>query len=257
MEQPKIERLLHLIRLMTGPRRYTTAELARSLQTSERTVYRYIDSFRRTHWPVSSVEGCPRLDVSNAFLQNFLEIVRNTYEARKVDCFCQVDEAIRSRRQLLLEQYASANSHTVRDRLVEPFAWSPDNRFLIAYDVEDGVCKIFVPLRAAAVRMLDTPWQFAESHRPVEVDLFGNSGMQSYRVRWNMGVRSHNYLLEQCPMAEHDIIPLPDMRWALDTEVFRLEGPAHFYMANAEDIEIVDSPELKEYVRRFVEKWWR
>ena len=105
--------------------------------------------------------------------------------------------------------------------------------------------------------MLDTPWQFADRHHPVEVDLFGNSGLQSYRVRWNMGVRSHNYLLEQCPMAEHDIKPLPDMRWALDTEVFRLEGPAHFYMANAEDIEIVDSPELKEYVRRFVEKWWR
>lgn len=257
MEQPKIERLLHLIQLMSGPRRYTTAEMAQCLQTSERTVYRYIDSFKRAHWPVSSVDGCPRLDAADAFLRNFQEVVRNTYEARKVDCFCLADEAIRCKRQLLLKRYASANSDSVRDRLVEPFAWSPDNRFLIAYDVEDGGCKIFVPLRAAELQVLDTPWRFADRHQPVEVDLFGNSGAQSYRVRWRMGVRSHNYLLEQCPMAERYVKQCCELLWKLDTEVFRLEGPAHFYMANADDIEIVDSPELKEYVRRFVEKWWK
>jgi predicted DNA-binding transcriptional regulator YafY len=46
MEQPKIERMLRLLKLLTANNRYTISDLANRLQTSDRTIYRYIDSFR-------------------------------------------------------------------------------------------------------------------------------------------------------------------------------------------------------------------
>lgn len=46
MEQPRVERVFHLLRLMTGTRLYSVEELAAQLETSPRSIYRYIDTFR-------------------------------------------------------------------------------------------------------------------------------------------------------------------------------------------------------------------
>ena len=46
MEQPKIHRELRLIILLSGPRQYTIQQLAEELDISQRSVYRYLDTFR-------------------------------------------------------------------------------------------------------------------------------------------------------------------------------------------------------------------
>jgi len=46
MDQPIISRILRLIVLMPGNRIYTVDELAAELETSQRTIYRYIDTFK-------------------------------------------------------------------------------------------------------------------------------------------------------------------------------------------------------------------
>ena len=46
MDQPKIERVLRLMQLMSGTRYYTIDELAELLETSSRSIYRYIDTFK-------------------------------------------------------------------------------------------------------------------------------------------------------------------------------------------------------------------
>ena len=46
MDQPKIERVLRLMQLLSGSRRYTIEELAERLDMSARTIYRYIDRLR-------------------------------------------------------------------------------------------------------------------------------------------------------------------------------------------------------------------
>lgn len=55
MDQPKIERLLKLIAFLSGNRLYSIKELSRKLEISERTIYRYIDSFRRAGFDVVPV----------------------------------------------------------------------------------------------------------------------------------------------------------------------------------------------------------
>ena len=46
MEQPKIERMLRVIKMLTENTYYTVNDLARMLNTSYRTIYRYIDTFK-------------------------------------------------------------------------------------------------------------------------------------------------------------------------------------------------------------------
>lgn len=52
MDQPRFERLLRLMHLMSGPRRYTIQDLQEQLHVSERKIYRYIDTFKAAGFAV-------------------------------------------------------------------------------------------------------------------------------------------------------------------------------------------------------------
>lgn len=56
MDQPKISRILRLIAMMSGNRIYTVDELAAELKTSQRTIYRYIDTFKEAGFAVEKVD---------------------------------------------------------------------------------------------------------------------------------------------------------------------------------------------------------
>ena len=57
MDQPKIERLLRLLRLLSGNVTYTVDELADRLDTSWRSIYRYIDTLKSAGFAVEKVYG--------------------------------------------------------------------------------------------------------------------------------------------------------------------------------------------------------
>ena len=57
MDQPKIERVLRLMQLLSGSRRYTIEELAERLDMSARTIYRYIDTFKAVGYVVRKEGG--------------------------------------------------------------------------------------------------------------------------------------------------------------------------------------------------------
>ncbi len=55
MDQPKIQRMLRLMALLSSQVEYTVDELAERLEMSQRTIYRYIDSFREAGFSVEKV----------------------------------------------------------------------------------------------------------------------------------------------------------------------------------------------------------
>jgi predicted DNA-binding transcriptional regulator YafY len=57
MDQPKIERMLRLMTLMSGSVEYTIDELADRLDTSYRSIYRYIDTFKACGFAVEKIHG--------------------------------------------------------------------------------------------------------------------------------------------------------------------------------------------------------
>lgn len=56
MDQPKIERMLRLMKMMSGNINYTVEELGEKLGISYRSIYRYIDSFKASGFVVEKLQ---------------------------------------------------------------------------------------------------------------------------------------------------------------------------------------------------------
>ena len=57
-----------------------------------------------------------------------------------------------------------------------------------------------------------------------------------------------NLLVEEFPLAAPQLRKLPGNQWLLDTDVCSPEGVGRFVMGLPEDIEIINSPELRDYI---------
>ena len=80
MDQPKIERMLRLLKLLTANNRYTISDLANRLQTSDRTIYRYIDSFREAGFVIKKQGDITRIDKSSPYFKDISQLVHFTEE---------------------------------------------------------------------------------------------------------------------------------------------------------------------------------
>ena len=80
MDQPKIERLLRLMKMLTGNVLYTVDELAGKLEMSVRTIYRYIDTFREAGFIVKKRDDIFRLDKSSPYFKDISQLIHFTEE---------------------------------------------------------------------------------------------------------------------------------------------------------------------------------
>ena len=283
MDQPKIERFLRLMRLMSGVRHYTIEELAEALDTSSRSIYRYIDTFREVGYVVTKENGVPRLlsmdkyediaelvhfteeeayvvdrlldalDNGNVLKQSLkrkLAVVANS--AAVVDCVVNgrvaenvhaVIGAIENKRQVKLMGYASSHSGAVRDRWVEPFEFTTDYNQIWCYDLEDGRNKLFKTSRIGSVVVLDEVWVAKDRHQRGFVDVFRYSGPKIYRVAVELDVRARNFMVECFPLAELYMRKVEDELWVLETDVCGLDNVKGFVMMT-EGARLVSSEEL-------------
>ena len=58
-------------------------------------------------------------------------------------------------------------------------------------------------------------------------------------------------LVEEYPLAEMDLRHEDD-KWILETNVSGMEGVGRFVIGLASDVRVIDSPELKTYIKTFV-----
>ena len=85
MDQPKIERVLRLMKLMTGHINYTVEELAEKLDTSPRSIYRYIDTFKDAGFVVHKLEGgVYKLGKESRYFKEISQLIHFTDEEAHV-----------------------------------------------------------------------------------------------------------------------------------------------------------------------------
>ena len=81
MDQPKIERLLRLMKLMTGNVNYTVNDLAERLDTSYRSIYRYIETFKDAGFVVQKLDGgVYKLGKESRYFKEISQLVHFTDE---------------------------------------------------------------------------------------------------------------------------------------------------------------------------------
>ena len=165
MDQPKLERLLRLMKLLTANTTYNVDQLAERLQMSRRTIYRYIDTFREAGFVIKKAGDCIRLDKESPHFRDISQLVHFTEEEAVIlkSAIENIDdtnllkqnlkrklysvydnktladtvvrgknapnirtliEAIDRQRQAILHSYQSPHGGEVRDRRVEPFAFT-------------------------------------------------------------------------------------------------------------------------------------
>ncbi len=163
-------------------------------------------------------------------------------------------EAIKQKRQVVFHQYKSSNSHAVKDRLVEPFAFTANNNEIWCYELASGKNKLFKVSRITKVEMLDEAWQAEAEHREGFIDVFHNSSDLRLPVKLRLGMASANLLVEEFPLAEKYMEKVDETHWMFATDVCRYEGVCRFVLGLYEDIEIVDSPDFESFLADKIKK---
>ncbi len=296
MDQPKIERMLRLMKMLTANTLYTVDDVAERLGMSRRTVYRYIDTFREAGFVIKKSGNRIRLDKESPHFKDISQLVHFTEEEAAIlkraiesiddtnllkqnlkrklysvydnkilaDIVVRGDnattvrrliEAIEQRRQVVLRDYRSAHGGAVRDRRVEPFAFTANYVQAWCYDIESDSCKLFKLSRIGSVALLDDEWRNADRHVEGFIDIFRMNGDRRRPVRLRLGLMARNLLIEEYPLAEKHLTAADEQCWILDTEVADYAGVARFVAGLLDDIEIVDTPELDLYIDDYLRRY--
>jgi predicted DNA-binding transcriptional regulator YafY len=152
-------------------------------------------------------------------------------------------EAIEGRKQVKLKNYASSNSGVVRDRWVEPFAFTMDYNQVWCYDLEDRRNKLFKTVRIETVEVMTNDWTCEAKHEMGFVDIFRYSSQERYRIKMELDVRARNVMLECFPMSEKFITQIDDNTWLLDTVVCGLQYVKNFVLM-VEGAKLIENCEL-------------
>lgn len=293
MDQPKIERMLRLMKMMAGNRNYTIDELAEKLGTSYRSIYRYIDTFKDCGFVVNKVRSnvyklgkLPKsyvelknliyfseeeayvvnglinsLDSTNMLKANLKKKLSAVYDSTSIVKYVQksevaehieqLGEAIRSKRKVILKAYESAHSQEVADRFIEPFELTTNCIDVWGFDLEKQENRVFKISRIGKVCLLQDNWSNEESHQTSKTDCFRISSFEQSPVKLELSLMAKSLLVEEYPLAEMDLRHEDD-KWILETMVSGMEGVGRFVLGLLNEIKIIDSPALEDYIDNYV-----
>lgn len=298
MDQPKIERMLRLMKMMSGNTNYTIDELASKLGMSYRSVYRYIDTFKASGFVIEKLQKnvykvgkMPRSHVDMSKLIYFSEeeaylvnsmidglhptnqlkidlkkklsaiysctsIANYVHSEDSVSNIQELERAVREKKKVILKAYESANSKGVSDRFVEPFEFTTNCIDIWGYDLEKKENRVFKISRIGDVVILDDPWSYEDKHMKSKTDCFRMSSFEQIPIKLELSLRAKNLLLEEYPLAQKDI-RTESGKWILETMVSDMAGAGRFVLGLADEISIIDSPVLEEYIRNYVQNYLR
>lgn len=293
MNQPKIERILRLMKMLTANVEYTVDDIAYRLDMSRRTVYRYIDTFRDAGFVIKKSGQFIRLDKESPHFKDISQLVHFTEEEavilrRAIESIDDTNTLKQNLKRKLYSVYDSktladtvvkghnaANIHTlieaienkrqvilrnyhsahsIRDRRVEPFGFTTNYIDVWCYDTEDAKCKIFKTARIDDVELLADGWQYEPKHEKGFIDIFRMIGSTRIPVKLELGMLSRNLLLEEFPLSEGYISQKSEDRWLLETDVANLHGVGRFIAGLLDDIRIIEPHGLKTYLLDYIDR---
>lgn len=287
--QQKLLRVFKLIRTLSRKPGKTVAQLARLLDTSERSVYRYLnlleevgylldkDAYERYYLFESENEKVkPSFEAEEADLirdlvtpaaahhplkdailkklylnSELIPLADNLLKTQVAQLIHRLGEAIRERKQAVLHHYHSS----ITDRLVEPMDFTNNYQQLIAYEAASRQVKNFKVERIEEVALLDSK-QLNQKVLQESQDLFGIPGRQPLSVTLRLNLRAAMLLREEYPLSTPFIKPDEQA----DTYVFAgtvngWEGVGRFCLGLPGEVEVQEPEALQGYLRERVKGW--
>lgn len=160
-----------------------------------------------------------------------------------------------ARKQTLLVNYASGNSQTVKNRMVEVFEFKDDFNLVWAFDIALQENRQFKICRIGDIVESPFAWEHEPLHQSLPVDIFRNTGHLDKQVEFQLNLRAKNLLIEEYPLAEKYLTAKPHNQFTCKVPVAKYEGPGRFVMGIAEDIHCTGDEGFLEYLKKKINNW--
>lgn len=179
-------------------------------------------------------------------LQPLAENILKNYNTKILQTLVK---AIENRRQVVLHNYHSANTNSVKDRLVEPLEFSDNYTAIQAFESSSQLMKSYKIDRIEEVTLLDTPQNYPRSSSPT--DLFGFIGEHSWTVKLRLSELAYRLLIEEFPITKPDIKKMhsgSSHPYIFESKIRDERGIGRFILGIPGEI-VVESPtKLKDYL---------
>jgi proteasome accessory factor C len=282
--QAKLLRLFQIIAVLKAGH-WTIKQLAARFDTSERTIYRYINlleevdfliekDFDNRYFIVTSEDdptqaqfsveetklikkliqsGTADNPLKNLLLKKLslnseLDSVPRLFLKARIGKFVdELAESIKNKRQVVLKNYHSANSNEIRDRLVEPIHFGDNYLSVVSLDVNDKVCKQFKLDRVGEIIILDKSFEFESFHRKNQSDIFGFTGDASTWVTLQLSLRAYLLLREEFPLSV-SYLEKQERDYVFHGPVASFEGVGRFVLGLMDEIKVTGPETFKNFL---------
>jgi predicted DNA-binding transcriptional regulator YafY len=286
--QNKILRVLQLITLLKKEPAKSIRFLAGILESTDRTVYRYLDLVKELGFELhkdhnnkfqilGEVES-QSISFSNEEVSLLRDLVLTTGKDSKLkDSLLQkiylqselaiqgnhilkanlgrmvekINYSITENKRILLKGYHSLNSQRISDRLIEPITMTDNYNSICGFEVETQLNKYYNLERITEVVLTDEPQEFTELHQMDEMDAFGFSEKngEKFMVELSISLRAYILLKEEYPKIEKHIKKEKNSeKYLLNVEVNNPKPITRFILGLKEDIEVVGSKSFLKYL---------
>lgn len=269
--QNRIYRVFRLINLLKSSPSKSIKRLSESMEVSERSLYRYMellvevgfeiqkDSSNRYFLNHDHIESFTKEEVelisksisinqknnplvksirTKLVLLDEMNVASNEIVASHYSkVISKLQEAIETQSQVVLSKYQSASTESVSDRLVEPVSFSSNFDSITAFEIESGRNKFFKIERIGDVKILNSPFEYANKHESLVSDIFGfNDTGERHHIRLQLSMRSMLWLKDDYPLSVSFMKEVEDGQWILDVEVFSMEPVNRIIRSMPDDI---------------------
>jgi proteasome accessory factor C len=286
--QNKILRVLQLITILKKEPAKSIRFLAGVLESTDRTVYRYLDlvkelgfELHKDHnnkFQIVGGDQYQQISFSNEEVSLLRDLVLSTGKDSKLkDSLLQkiylqselaiqgnhilkanlgrmvekINYSITEKKRILLKGYHSLNTQKISDRIIEPIALTDNYNSVCGFEVETQLNKYYNLERITEVIQLEDEQQFHQFHQLDEMDVFGFSEKngQKFSVELLVSLRAYILLKEQYPKIDNYITK------EINTEKYRVKinvnNPkpiTRFILGLKEDIEVIGSKSFLKHI---------
>jgi proteasome accessory factor C len=288
--QAKLLRLFQIIAVLKSGH-WTIKQLAERFDTSDRTIYRYINlleevefliekDFDNRYFIVTSEDdpsqsqfsmeetklikkliqsGAGDNPLKNLLLKKLalnseIDSMPRLFVKARLGKFVDViAEAMKEKKQIVLKNYHSAHSNEIRDRLVEPIHFGDNYQSVIALDTNDKASKQFKLDRIGEIGETGKAFQFESQHQKNQSDIFGFNGDANEWISISLGMRAYLLLREEFPLA----VPFIEKRekekdYYFHAPVAGFVGAGRFVLGLMDDLKIIGPESFKDYLRKIM-----
>ena len=282
--QAKLLRLFQIIAVLKSGH-WTIKQLAERFDTSERTIYRYINlleevdflvekDFDNRYFIITSEDDPSQAQFSleetklikkliqsgdadnplkNVLLKKLslnseIDSVPRLFVKARVGKFVdELAEAIKNKKQVILKSYHSAHSNEIRDRVVEPIHFGDNYESVVALDINDKTCKQFKLDRIGEVLQSKTDYQFESLHKKNQSDIFGWNGDAAIMISLQLSLRAYLLMREEFPLAV-PYLEQAEKHYMFNGPVAGFEGVTRFVLGLMDEVKVVGPETFKTYL---------